>query len=123
MRELLSATAYMHENNIIHRDIKLENIMFHKKGKFDNIKLLDFGSACFHQKGSSKMHHEMTGNPMYASPEMLMGLGYNDRTDMWSIGVIFYKLLVNRFPYDGKTVMEITNKIQTTEPSMLTKKF
>jgi len=52
MRDLLSAVTYMHENNVIHRDIKLENIRFFKEKVYDRIKILDFGSACIHYPDS-----------------------------------------------------------------------
>jgi len=113
MRDLLSAVAYMHYKSLIHCDLKLENIKFFKRGVEDHVKLLDFGCAQFHQRGSDKLHFGVYGSPIYASPEMLRGRGYNEKTDIWSIGIIFHKLLTGYFPYDAKSPMEIAQKIQT----------
>lgn len=112
MRDLISAVAYMHAQRVIHRDIKLENIKFGKKGVVDHIKILDFGSATHHDLGSDKLHYEMCGSPYYCAPEMLMGSGYNEKVDLWSCGVIFHFLLTSTFPFDGKTDMDILHSVQ-----------
>ena len=105
MRDLLSAVSYIHYNDLIHRDIKLENIRFLKLAVIDHIKLLDFGSACFHKRNSETRHYELSGSPYYCSPEMLSGMGYDEKTDVWSCGIIFHYLLTGSFPYNGQTDM------------------
>ena len=111
MRDLLSAVTYMHENNIIHRDIKLENIRFLKEKIYDHIKILDFGSACIHYP-DSQLKNKMAGSPMYASPEMLGLLGYDFKTDVWSCGIIMHVLLVGGFPNDAKNDFTVMQNIQ-----------
>ena len=110
---ILVGLEYLHLNNIIHRDIKLENIRFAKQGAVDHIRLYDFGSATFY-RGGDKIF-EMQGNPQYAAPEMLGGLGYDEKVDVWSCGVVFHYLLTGTFPYDEKTDIEVLHKIQTTQ--------
>ena len=111
IRDLLSALAYMHYNHIIHCDVKMENIKFLKPGIPDHIKLYDFGSAKFHQRGSDKFHYDMSGSPYFASPEMLKGIGYTEKTDIWSAGVVLHKMLTGVFPFDGKTDIEICKRV------------
>ena len=111
MRELLSAVAYMHANGIIHRDIKFENIKFSRPNVFENIKLIDFGSAEAHPPNSTKRHYDICGSPYFCSPEMLKGIGYNEKTDVWSCGIIMYYLLVGSFPFDAKSDLEVCHEI------------
>lgn len=101
MRDLLSAVAYIHAQGIIHRDIKFENILFLRNGEYDKIKIIDFGSAITYSLKNFIKILGMTGNPIYASPEMLAGKGYDPKTDVWSCGVIFHYLLLGVFPFDG----------------------
>jgi len=103
----MKALAHMHANNIIHRDVKLENIKFTHLKNYEDLKMLDFGSAIFHHTGSDTKHFDMAGSPYYVSPEMLANTGYDEKTDIWSAGVIFYKLLVGFFPFDAKTDFDI----------------
>ena len=91
MRDLLSAVSYIHYKKVIHKDIKMENIKFSKKGVVDHIKLIDFGSAIVFQPG--ELYYSMSGSPCYMAPEMLSGKGFNEKVDIWSCGVIFHFLL------------------------------
>ena len=123
MRDLLSGVAYLHANGIIHRDIKMENIKFSRANIFDNVKLIDFGSADAHPVGSGILHYELAGSPYYASPEMLDGKGYTEKTDVWSCGIVFYHLLVGSFPFDAKTDLEVLHKVQCREVNFIGDKF
>ena len=88
---------HLHDLNIAHRDLKLENILL--SDNTENIKLIDFGlSKCLPENT-----HTMTtrlGTPYYVSPEVLNG-SYDKRCDLWSIGVITYFLLTGQPPFEG----------------------
>lgn len=99
---MLKAINYIHKLNIIHRDLKPENILLESK-KVDNfdIKISDFGLSCFFDPKKGLGDH--VGSPSYMAPEIIKGEKYNEKVDIWSIGVITYILLTGRLPFNGKT--------------------
>ena len=105
----------MKENNIIHRDLKLENILIKYNDKRHNeykMKLSDYG--CSKRLISlSKNCHSHSGTVPYMSPEILNGEEYNYKCDLWSIGIIIYRLIFGNTPYKGKTENAILNNIKT----------
>ena len=101
MLQTLQAIAVMHEHNIVHRDMKLENILLTSTG---NVKVSDFGFAKFLEDGH--LLTELLGTPGYLSPELIecnlysnSGTGYGKPVDMWACGVIMYTLLVGFPPF------------------------
>eukprot|EP00127_Corallochytrium_limacisporum_P000022 Clim_evm1s2 gene=Clim_evmTU1s2 len=96
-RDVCSAVAYLHSRNIVHRDLKLENLLLDNEG---HIKLIDFGLSNFMSK--PERMNTLCGSPMYMSPEMYIGGQYDGpEQDIWSLGVILYVLVVGRFPFDS----------------------
>jgi calcium-dependent protein kinase len=92
--QLLDAVAYLHRKRICHRDIKLDNIIVNEKDQ--TIKLIDFGHACRASGNMSKM----VGTAMYMAPEVISQKGvYDEKVDLWSIGVVAYCMLANSFPF------------------------
>lgn len=77
-----------------------------------NIKLSDFGSAKIFQKGADKLMDDVRGSAYYIAPEVLLSDGYNEKCDIWSIGVILYTLLAGRPPFEGSDVLEIIRKVR-----------
>lgn len=111
MRQLLSAITYCHSKGIVHRDLKPENILIDsvlKDGKI-TIKVIDFGAALF--IAPHGIISETLGTPYYIAPEVLLE-NYNEKCDVWSIGVILYILLCGSPPFNGTTDNDIINAVK-----------
>ena len=95
IKQVLEAINYLDSIGIIHKDIKLENIMFTDASKI-KIKLIDFGFATF----VSKINYELTlGSPFFMAPEMIKALKYDQKVDVWAIGILAYCLLCKSYPF------------------------
>lgn len=95
--QLLQTLAYLHQRNVTHRDVKLENIIIDKTGK---IKLIDFGFCCC--SSPDVKLKIFCGTPSYMCPEIVMKREYvGPPTDIWSAGVLFYAMLCGAFPFRG----------------------
>jgi len=105
MSQLFSALAYLHERGIVHRDLKLENLLLVKENDTElNIKLADFGLSKLY---SGKALQTACGTPFYVAPDILMGDGYGTGVDMWASGVRIYVLLSGRLPFAADTDTEL----------------
>ncbi|XP_054098013.1 serine/threonine-protein kinase 33 isoform X3 [Callithrix jacchus] len=105
IQSLASAIAYLHNNDIAHRDLKLENILV-KSSLIDdnneinlNIKVTDFGLAVKKQSRREAMLQATCGTPIYMAPEVINAHDYSQQCDIWSIGVIMYMLLCGEPPF------------------------
>lgn len=109
MRQLLSVVAFCHSFGIVHRDLKPENIMVEERSRKLNVKIVDFGTACY--LDHNHLTHGEVGTAYYMSPEVLMN-SYDEKCDVWSCGVILYILLTGSPPFSGKTDEEIIEKVK-----------
>lgn len=101
-----SALAYAHKQGVLHRDIKPSNVLMANDGQ---IYLADFGLARIAQSGESTLSSDMImGTPQYISPEQAMGKGDLDqRTDLYSFGVMLYEMVVGKVPFNADTPFSI----------------
>lgn len=96
-REMLQALKYLHSQGIVHRDIKPSNCVLEKE-LGTRVRLIDFDLCFFWKAGDPKMRYAC-GTPGYMSPELRRGKGYTSQTDMWSLGVTLFRLLVGEMPF------------------------
>ena len=94
---------YCHENDIMHRDIKLENILvcIDSKGRIYDLKVADFGLAC-KISDLDEQQYTVAGSVGYMAPEIIMKESYNEKVDVFSLGIILYILATGDFPFRVK---------------------
>ncbi|KAL6817202.1 hypothetical protein J3E69DRAFT_344852 [Trichoderma sp. SZMC 28015] len=112
--QLVGAVSYVHMQSCVHRDLKLENILF---DTHENVKLVDFG---FTREYEGRTNHLQTfcGTICYSAPEMLKGEKYaGEKVDVWSLGIILYALLCGELPFDDDDDNVTRTKILTEEPT------
>ncbi|EDK31740.2 Serine/Threonine kinase domain protein (macronuclear) [Tetrahymena thermophila SB210] len=111
-RQIVDAIQYCHKENVIHRDLKLENILLSQSSSSSIIKIIDFGIAGVGNLNTNKLN---VGSLRYMAPEVLLKQvqSLQKSIDIWSLGVILYTLVVGNLPFNGETPSEIIKKITT----------
>uniref|UniRef100_A0AAQ5YQU4 MAP/microtubule affinity-regulating kinase 3 n=1 Tax=Amphiprion ocellaris TaxID=80972 RepID=A0AAQ5YQU4_AMPOC len=106
-RQIVSAVHYCHQKNIVHRDLKAENLLLDADS---NIKIADFGFSNEFTEGSKL--DTFCGSPPYAAPELFQGKKYDGpEVDIWSLGVILYTLVSGSLPFDGQNLKELRERV------------
>ena len=125
--QVFSGLCYLHEKKILHRDLKLENLMISEIEKDINtgeeyfwMKIIDFGTAKIFER--KKKEKEIIGSSYYIAPEVLKK-NYNEKCDTWSVGVILYMTLTGVPPFDGETDEDIIHRIKIGKYSKTNKRF
>ena len=119
--QICLALKHIHEKKIIHRDLKSGNVFLMKSGL---VKLGDFGIAKTFKNTMDKAK-TMVGTPYYLSPEIIQGKPYDNKSDIWSLGVLLYEMMTFKMPFEANTLPMLSMKIMrgnyTPPSSMYTK--
>jgi serine/threonine protein kinase len=107
LKQLSEGLKYLLSNNIIHRDLKPQNILVSDIG---DIKITDFGFARYFD--NDLLIQTICGSPLYMAPEIMKNQKYGYKSDLWSVGIIFYEMLVGETPFKSKNIYELIRKIE-----------
>ena len=129
MRQIIDGLNYLHNKKIIFRDVKLENMMLHYEDENDRInnnimkakiKIIDFGFAKHLKKG--ELTNSIVGAPFSMEPIMIFKLfsnnqeykdyEYDEKLDIWSLGILFYELLTGKVPFEADDLEELVDKLK-----------
>ena len=129
MRQIVSAVSYLHDQRIIHRDLKLDNILVKFENELDKnqlnllkseIKIIDFGFAAY--KDQSGLFNTAIGSPLNMDPLILKKfnsggkenkeLGYDEKADIWSLGTLCYQMLIGNSAFDAFNMKELVEKVE-----------
>ena len=107
MKQLSNGLKYLLDNNILHRDLKPQNILLSKN--YD-IKITDFGFATYYTKDT--IINTLCGSPMYMAPEIITKNGYDYKSDLWSVGIILYEMIHGYTPFNVQNFIELIKEIK-----------
>ncbi|XP_042041349.1 SNF1-related protein kinase catalytic subunit alpha KIN10-like [Salvia splendens] len=112
-QQIIAGVEYCHRNNVVHRDLKLENLLLDEKG---NVKIADFGLSNIMKDGN--LLRTACGSPNYAAPEIISAQPYGPEVDIWSCGIILYALLCGALPFDDTNIPFLFKKIKAGRYSL-----
>ena len=107
MLQLTSAIAHAHESYIIHRDIKPQNVLILEDGR---VKIMDFGIAAQLNSNELTQTNSVMGTVYYLPPEQANGVGATTKSDIYSLGILMYELVVGKVPFRGESPVEVAIK-------------
>ena len=109
-RQIASAVDYCHRNSIVHRDLKIENILISKTG---DIKIIDFGLSNLFSPEEDRKLRTYCGSLYFAAPELLQAKPYTGpEVDVWSFGVVLFVLVCGKVPFDDQYMPALHQKIK-----------
>ena len=128
MKQIVSALAYLHKKTILHRDLKLDNILVHFDSEEDRrnknmlkakVKMIDFGFARYLKK--EELAYSVLGSPINMDPGILRKLnkmdhsnqyGYDEKADIWSLGTMCYEMLIGKCTFDAESMKDLVKKVE-----------
>ena len=113
MRHLAAGLAFLYQRQLIHRDIKPQNLLLTARSSSATLKIADFGFA--RHLGAATMADTLCGSPLYMAPEILTFKKYDAKADLWSAGTVLFEMLAGRPPYGGANQSELVHNIRTKE--------
>jgi len=119
--QILSAFAEAHAHQVLHRDLKPDNVMIEsRRDAPDSVKVLDFGIAKLQMADASTLTRAglVCGTPGYMSPEQLLGGELDARSDLYSVGVVLYEMLTGRLPFDATTPVHLAQRLMAEVPEL-----
>lgn len=120
LQQLCDGLGAIHAAGIIHRDLKLTNVLVERRAGGEVLTIVDFGVAREVGAPASSAEPAIVGTPYYVSPEQVDDPSSVDgRVDIWALGVCAYRMLTGRYPYEGKTAWETFAKLERAEPVRL----
>ncbi len=115
--QVLRALQHAHDRGIVHRDVKSQNVMLLSDG---TIKVMDFGIARFNRETDKTMSEKAIGSVHYISPEQARGEMTDEKSDIYSVGVMLYEMLTGEKPFDGENPVSIAIKHMQMTPKKIT---
>ena len=125
MKQIINGLEALHSRNILHRDLKLDNILVCFNSEQDKtdlnmmkckVKITDFGFSTIIKED---LAHTVIGTPVYMPPDMVEAMNrkqkiqsYAQKADIWSLGVLCYEMLVGAIPFNGKSLADLSNKVR-----------
>ncbi len=110
LKQLSSGLKYLLENKIIHRDLKPQNILVTNLG---DIKISDFGFARYFD--NDMVIQTICGSPLYMAPEIMKNKKYDLKSDLWSVGIILFEMLVGHAPFKAKNIFDLMKQIEKND--------
>jgi serine/threonine protein kinase len=114
MRRIATALGAAHERGVLHRDVSPSNVFLQRAGDGERVKLVDFGTADIVEQGQPALPDGppgiVFGTPYYMAPEQAKGIETDHRSDLYSLGVVFFEMLAGEVPFDDETLHGIMGK-------------
>ncbi|RHY89195.1 hypothetical protein DYB35_008008, partial [Aphanomyces astaci] len=110
LRELADGLHVLWSLNLIHRDLKPQNLLLTEPSATSSLKIADFGFA--RHLESTSLAETLCGSPLYMAPEILQFQKYDNKADLWSVGTILYEMVVGRPPFNGANQVQLLHNIQ-----------